>query len=280
MTETARTFRLAATPVERTDEVTAAWLEEFAAATTPAGASAVADDLIERMFLMLPPYLAVGDAVAAAFPPEVVDRSVAYATELTFHEPAKDRETVVSRAEVIGVRHQRVGSSVLFGAQTRSARTGIAVSGAQIALRLRSDCPAGGEFGDTLDTTRVELQSDVLALDLPTTPEHAASFARAAREPAASIHTDAALARAIGLPGPILQGLCMLAMAGCALTTRLAARPGGKPIRIAARYLASAEPGETLNLRANRADDGGAHAFVVANSRGTVLDGTLTLSSA
>lgn len=92
----------------------------------------------------------------------------------------------------------------------------------------------------------------------PTTPDQAARYAEASgdRNP---IHLDEAFARAVGLPGVILHGLCTMAFAARDLTDHFAGGDPARLERLAVRWSRPVLPGSTLKLLVwGEADDDGA----------------------
>jgi acyl dehydratase len=98
------------------------------------------------------------------------------------------------------------------------------------------------------------------------------------------IHTDADVAIAAGLPGPILHGTATLALAVNEVV-RVAADGDEEAVRrISARFGAMVRPGTTITIRVHHAhavDGGRAITFTVVNDAGelAVRDGVVVLAS-
>ena len=84
------------------------------------------------------------------------------------------------------------------------------------------------------------------------------------------IHVDESIAKAAGLPGCILHGLCTMALAQRDAVNQLA---GGNPERLkylSVRWAKPVFPGETLNLKVWD-QGGGSYSFVTENSSGNAV---------
>jgi acyl dehydratase len=96
-----------------------------------------------------------------------------------------------------------------------------------------------------------------------------------------AFHLDDEVARAAGLPGIIVHGLCLMAFAGRAV---LAARELEDPAairRLAVRFSRPMTPGEALTTRVLRPEDGAVR-FDATNGAGEIVlkDGLAELSEA
>ena len=103
-------------------------------------------------------------------------------------------------------------------------------------------------------------------------------YAEASGDPV-PIHLDDAAARAVGLPGIIIHGLCTMAFCGRAVIESLA---GGDPTRLgrlAVRFSRPVLPGQAITIRLHAAEAPGAFAFEALNAEGqaVVKDGRAEL---
>ncbi|HKE74905.1 MAG TPA: MaoC/PaaZ C-terminal domain-containing protein [Acidimicrobiales bacterium] len=103
------------------------------------------------------------------------------------------------------------------------------------------------------------------------TDDHAAGYARAAGDPN-PIHRHAAAARAAGLPGIIVPGLCLLWLSLRRALDHHRADEAAVT-RVACRFASTARPGDTVEVQAatTAAADGTALAFRLAGPDGAVL---------
>lgn len=82
------------------------------------------------------------------------------------------------------------------------------------------------------------------------------------------IHTRPLLARLAGLPGNILHGFCVLAMACSRLTSAAAGGDYGRIREIHARFAAPALPGSELLLQGRYASESGTLSYTVTDASG------------
>lgn len=124
----------------------------------------------------------------------------------------------------------------------------------------------GGEAGPR--TGRNEIEAPGWRATVPTLPQQAALYRLTGDRHL--IHIDGEAARAAGLPGPILHGLCTLGM----VARELAAAVKGAPWRLAqieARFSAPVFPGESFDVEAKAAGGEGAVRFWARTASGVVL---------
>jgi acyl dehydratase len=92
-----------------------------------------------------------------------------------------------------------------------------------------------------------------------------------------AIHLDDEFARAVGLPGRIVHGLCTMAFAGRAVLEAAGVDDPRAVSRIAVRFSAPLFPGETVTTRVW--ETGGGYGFESLNGEGkpVVKDGRVEL---
>jgi acyl dehydratase len=83
------------------------------------------------------------------------------------------------------------------------------------------------------------------------------------------IHLDDAAARAVGLPGRIVHGLCTMAFAGRAVLEAAAVEDPGAVRRLAVRFSAPLFPGGALTTRIWRLDGADVLGFEAVDGNGT-----------
>jgi len=102
----------------------------------------------------------------------------------------------------------------------------------------------------------------------PVTADQATRYAEASGDDN-PIHVDPDTARAAGLPGVILHGLCTMAFAQRDLVDRLAGGDPRRLKRLAVRFAKPVFPGQTLTLKVW--GDGGEVSFLTENPEGQVV---------
>jgi acyl dehydratase len=196
---------------------------------------------------------------------------------LVVHRPLRAGEGLRVSARVIAVRTLRAGTLVVIRFATTD-RTGVAVTTTEHGSIYRGVGLEGDEFatsssepaaGGAAASARWEERVDV-----PLQMAHVYTECARIYNP---IHTDAAVARAAGLPAIILHGTATLALAVSRVVTR---DLGGEPARlrgVAVRFSGMVMLPSQLTVRGSAADGGGI-AFDVAGPDGTAVltDGRVT----
>lgn len=204
---------------------------------------------------------------------------------LTIHRPPRAGDTLTTTARVTAVEPRRSGVLVTVRFATLDAR-GAAVTTTDYGslyrgVALRGDAPRGA--GPVPADARREPGAPATAADVRwTEPVTVAAQAAHVYTECARIwnpiHTDLAVARAAGLPGPILHGTATLALA----VSRVLARDlGGDPDRVrtlAARFTGMVTLPSRFFVR-GRARSESALAFdaVTLDGRPVLSEGALTI---
>jgi len=198
---------------------------------------------------------------------------------LVVHRPPRAGEGLRVGARVIAARKLRAGTLVVIRFATTD-RTGVAVTTTEHGSIYRgvelegdefatgsSEPAAGGAAGGARWEERV---------DVPLQMAHVYTECARIYNP---IHTDAAVARAAGLPAIILHGTATLALAASRVVTR---DLGGDPRRmrgVAVRFSGMVMLPSRLTVRGGGTDGGGI-AFDVAGPDGAAVltDGRVTIA--
>jgi acyl dehydratase len=186
------------------------------------------------------------------------------AQDIHLHAPIEAGMSLVTTAAPIGVFARRSGTALVIRAETRADEKLVAE---QYVTELFRGLEAPADRGRPgPDVPEVSRAGDPHETTIAIAPDQAERYAHASgdRNP---IHLDDEAARAVGLPGRILHGLCTLALAGRAVTDAA----GREPTRLAVRFSAPVELGEALTTRVWRSDGG--FAFETATNCATVLKG-------
>ena len=169
-------------------------------------------------------------------------RIVHAAQDIHLHAPIEAGMSLVTTATPIGIFARRSGAALVIRAETRD-------DGRVVAEQYVTELFRGLEAGED----RGEPAPEVPAGAREGEP-HEAAFEVAAdqaeRYAEASgdhnpIHLDEEAARAVGLPGRILHGLCTMALAGRAVEQVA----GREPTRLAVRFSAPVALGATVTTR-------------------------------
>lgn len=197
---------------------------------------------------------------------------------LTWHAPLCLDTPYRAIASLVHHEQRRAGGFVQVAVQVHDAR-GMTVVSSHSSLFVR---PHGRPPAATLAPVAPSVAAAALAPALHQLQPWAVAadqperYARASLE-TNPIHLDDAAARAAGLPGRILHGMCTLAYSARVLTEHASAQLGTAPAarsvrlsHLAARFVRPVFPGDTLTCRAGRNPDGSFH-FDVVQQHGTVV---------
>jgi len=202
----------------------------------------------------------------------VARRGVHAFHNLVVHRPPRSGEGLRASARVVGVQRVRAGTLVVIRFSTTD-RTGVAVTTTDHGsiyrgVELKGDevAPSAGQAaaaGARADGSRWQAPIDI-SLQLP----HVYTECARIYNP---IHTDAAVARAAGLPAIILHGTATLALA---VSQVVAHDFDGDPSRVrgvAARFSGMVTVPSRLTVRGGAVIDGGVAFDVVRPDGGSVL---------
>ena len=202
-----------------------------------------------------PPVFAVVGAVTEAIspqifgvaPPELRSRVVHGAHDLYCHRPILPGMTLITRAAAVGVRGVSSGVIVTGKGTTETER------GDLVAVQFASVFFRGAQLDEDLGEPPPEHRladplrdSEPLARVIQSVDADQAVRYASASGDYMPIHLDDRAARAVGLPGPILHGLCTMAFCARAVTGNFCPENPERLKRLALRFVRPVLPGQTL----------------------------------
>ncbi|MBE1496128.1 acyl dehydratase [Amycolatopsis lexingtonensis] len=263
----------AAYPLDRLD----VWGEEheFAveAERTIAYAKATNDPIARHLdgtcappvFAVVPAMVVMTDATMSVVPDELMLRILHGEHDFRLHRPIVPGETLAVRAKPVGVHGKESGVVVTTLVETRSRTHGDLVNEQYFIGFFRGGAFDGGVGVPAPDHAfpaglreREPGFTAVQRFD----EDQTFRYAGPAGDPM-PIHTDDEFARAMGLPGIIVHGLCTIAFTSHALITRISPDDPGRLKRLAVRLTKPGLPKETITTSVWPAGDG-AYAFETA----------------
>ncbi|MCU1578077.1 MAG: MaoC domain protein dehydratase [Rhodoglobus sp.] len=213
----------------------------YAAATGETDPRALAGDLSTLLFGVVPSWHLVADVISSAVPEEHRHRAVHGEHLIESSRPLRPGDELRTRAAVSAIRPTSTGTIVIADVESTDP-SGLLV------IRQRSTAfyvgvlssRAAGEAGprrepDVAGGTEIRIPTDS---GLPL------RYALASGD-MSPIHLEDAAARAIGLPGVILHGMCSLALAGRAVVQVSGADFTGLR-SLSCRFSGVARPGDDL----------------------------------
>jgi acyl dehydratase len=212
------------------------------------------------VFAVVPAFEALTPAMIQMIPPEKLMMVVHGEQDFRFHRPIEPGMRLVTRVAPLGFQPRSSGVTAVAKAESRTGEGDLVVEqymtsfvrGAQTAQgsgepppehgfpeRLRGTDPLA-ETAQTFDRDQTYRYSDASGDKVP-------------------LHLDDDVARAVGLPGIIIHGLCTMAFTSRAVIQAACPDDPARLRRLAVRFSKPAFPGQTITTRIWRADEGGGH---------------------
>lgn len=232
---------------EVTEEVDAERAEAYAAATNDPNRAYVSAGLVPPVFGVVPTWAALGLALSDVVPPEATMRIVHGEQDMHFLRPLSAGMTVATVSEAYSIRPAGSASRYTVKLTSTDAATGDPVLEQYVTMVVR-DLPGTEKAGP--DKPDHRFPSDARAHPVGERTIHVdddQTFRyREASGDGMAIHVDDAVARAVGLPGIIVHGLCTMAMTGQAVLNTVAEDDPARLRRLAVRFSEFVLPGEDL----------------------------------
>lgn len=219
------------------------------------------------------------------FPAEVLSRQVHYSEVLRWHRPMQPGERLTIAGEVAAITPHRAGTHLVIRFDA-AGRDGAPVFTEFIGGMLRGvRCAGKGRgAGDVPQPPRAANGAEPLWSE----PVHIGALDPWIYDMCAEvpfpIHTSAAFARRVGLPGPIFQGTGTLAHAVRLVTDREAQGDARRVREVAGCFTGMVLPGTGIRVEALGREEKGEHTavyFHVVNEKEqrAIRDGCVTLAS-
>lgn len=219
------------------------------------------------VFAILPVWETIAPASRSVASDEARKRVVHYAQDLHLHRPLEAGMELVSHATPIALLGRPNGTSLVIRTETRTP-SGELVNEQYVTEFFRG-VEAAESVGERPPDHRLEADGDPIAeVELPVADDQTVRYAAASGDDFA-IHLDDEFARAVGLPGRIVHGLCTLAFAGRSVLQAAGVDDPRLVRRLAVRFSAPLFPGGTLTTSVWGAD--GAYGFTSLDGGGTAV---------
>jgi acyl dehydratase len=265
---------------EREFKVEAPRTIAYAAATNDDNPRHTGGELAPPVFAIVPVWDAMTTAAGLVTPPEAFGQVVHSAQDMRFARPIVPGDVLRSRATPTSLAVRGVGTTVTVRTETVDL-TGAPVNEQFVTLFFRGsfEGDSGGEGApDHKLTAAVKATAPLAEVTYRFDEDQTFRYAEASGDPV-PIHLDDAAARAVGLPGIIIHGLCTMAFCGRAVVESLAGGDPTRLTRLAVRFSRPVLPGQAITIRLHAAEGPGAFAFEATNGEGqaVVKDGRAEL---
>ena len=261
--------------------VTRGRIRDYAAATNDKIGPHARGDHAPPVFAIVPAFATAGEAALKVIPGELLMMILHGEQDFHFHGPILPGRELSTRAAPIGIHPRSTGVTVTVKAQShdsdgrllveqymtsfvRGVRTGQALGEAAPPQRFEEalhDRSPEAEFSQTFDEDQTFRYSKASGDPMP-------------------IHLDDDLAKAMGLPGIIIHGLCTMAFTSVALIQHACPEDPRRLRRLAVRFAKTIQPGQTITTRIWSQSDG-AYAYETVSDEGAIVikDGLAEISS-
>ena len=264
---------------EREFKVEAPRTVAYAAATNDTNPRHTGGDLAPPVFAIVPVWDAMTAAAGLVTPPAAFEQVVHAAQDMRFARPIAPGDVLRSRAAPILVAVRGVGTTVAVRTETVDS-TGAPVNEQFVTLFFRG--PFAGDSGgepapDHKLTAAVKATPPLSEVTYRFDDDQTFRYAEASGDPV-PIHLDDDAARAVGLPGIIIHGLCTMAFCGRAVIESLAGGDPARLARLAVKFSRPVRPGQEITIRVYGEGEG-SYGFEALNAEGqaVVKDGRAEL---
>jgi acyl dehydratase len=263
--------------------VTRERIQQYAAATNDPIAPHVAGDYASPVFAVVPAFGAAGEAATKVIPGELLMMILHGEQDFHFHAPIRPDTTLSTRAAPIGLQQRSSGVTVVVKAETRDGDGELLVEqymttfvrGGQ--LDSESERASGeGAPPHPFDEALRERSPDA-EVSQTFDEDQTYRYAEASGDPM-PIHLDNDLAKAMGLPGIIIHGLCTMAFTSVAVIQHACPEDPTRLSRLAVRFAKTIQPEQTITTRiwshppTPTTDSGdGAYAYETTSDEGAVV---------
>jgi acyl dehydratase len=243
----------------------------YAAATNDPIAPHAAGEIAPPVFAIVPAFGAAVAAATGAIPPDLLMMVLHGEQDFHFHRPIEPGMTLVTRAMPIGMQPRSSGVTVPVKAETRDKETDELlveqymtsfVRGGQIDAELGEAAPAH-RFDESLRERSPDAEV-AQTFD----EDQTFRYSEASGDPM-PVHLDDELAKAMGLPGIIIHGLCTMAFTSVAVIQHACPDDPTRLERLAVRFSKVVQPKQTITTRIW--DAGDAYAYETTSDAGDVV---------
>ncbi len=244
----------------------------YAAATNDPIAEHLSGAIAPPVFAIVPAFQALVTASVTVIPAELLMRILHGEQDFHFHSPIVPGQQLTTVAAPIGIRGRSSGVTVVCKGETRDAATGQLlveqymtsfVRRAEGADDVGEDTPAHG-FDEALrerePAARVEQTFD---------SDQTFRYSEASGDPM-PIHLDDSVAKAAGLPGIIIHGLCTMAFTSVVVIQHACPDDPTRLRRLAVRFARPVRPGQTITTSLWQAG-GGSFAYETTSDSGDTV---------
>jgi acyl dehydratase len=199
------------------------------------------------VFAVVPAFGAAGEAATKVIPGELIMMILHGEQDFHFHAPILPDTTLTTGAAPIGLQPRSSGVTVVVKSETRDQSGQLLneqywttfVRGAQHDQAVGEGAPPHA-FDDSLRSREPDA-----SVSQTFDSDQTFRYAEASGDPM-PIHLDDDLAKAMGLPGIIIHGLCTMAFTSVAAIQHACPDDPTRLSRLAVRFAKTLQPGQTI----------------------------------
>jgi acyl dehydratase len=246
-------------------------IKQYAAATNDPIECHAAGDVSSPVFAIVPSFQAAGEAGLKVIPGDLLMMVLHGEQDFRYHAPILPDTTVYTRAAPIGMHQRSSGVTVTVRAEIRDADDNLLVEHDMTSfVRGGQADQSVGEAGPShaFDESLRDRDPDA-EVSQTFDKDQTYRYAEASGDPI-PIHLDDDLAKAMGLPGIIIHGLCTMAFTSVALIQHASPDDPGRLARLAVRFAKPIQPEQTITTRIWQTGDH-TYAFETVSDAGDVV---------
>jgi acyl dehydratase len=251
-------------------EVTRERIAAYAAATNDPLVTHAGGEIAPPVFAIVPAFQAAGMASMQVIPGELLGAILHGEQDFHYRRPIEPGMTLSTTAAPIGMRQRSSGVTVVTRAETREAGGELVVE--QYMTTFVRGAQGVQDVGDEAPPHRFDQALRERAPDAEVAQTFDADqtfrYAEASGDPM-QIHLDEDFAKAVGLPGIIIHGLCTMAFTSVAMIGHACADDPTRLRRLAVRFASIALPEQTITTRIWDTDGG--YAYETTSDAGAVV---------
>ncbi len=251
-------------------EVTRERVIAYAKATNDEHPKHLSGEIAPPVFAIVPVFESLAPSMTSVVPGEVFMRVVHGEQDFHFHRPIVPGETLVSRAAPVGVHGRSSGVQVVAKGITETKSGELVVEQYMTAFfrGAQLDESVGEPVTEHAFGEAVRGTEPLAAVTHGYDPDQTQRYSEASGDPM-PIHLDDNFAKAMGLPGIIVHGLCTMAFASRAVIHATCPEDPTRLTRLAVRFAKIVQPSEKVTTSVWDAGNG-AYAFETVSDNGNV----------
>jgi acyl dehydratase len=247
-------------------------LGAYARATDESSQIALDGRIATPVFAIVPVWDTLQEAARSVAPEEARPRVVHGDQDILISAPIESGMTLRSRAAAVGVHVKESGTTVVLKTETRDGDDRLLNE--QYVTEFYRGVTGGTGGGEEAPDHRMPDQladsEPEATFTYPVAEDQTERYAEASGDHNA-FHLDDEIAKAAGLPGIIVHGLCLMAFAGRAVLESRGIEDPAAVRRLAVRFSRPMRPGDALTTRIRGRPAEGQAAFDAVDGAGDVV---------